>query len=73
MSAEELILLYENSIAEHKTICKHSKFVNNNLLIVKEIFNIIMMNKSFQSLLEQENLSELPSQIINPLIKEVSQ
>ncbi|HGG9059758.1 TPA: nuclease, partial [Enterobacter hormaechei subsp. xiangfangensis] len=41
--------------------------------IVNEIFNIIMMNKSFQNLLEQENLSELPSQIINPLNKEVSQ
>lgn len=73
MSAEELISLYENSIAEHKTVCKHSKFVKTNLLIVNEIFNIIMMNKSFQNLLEQENLSELPSQIINPLIKEVSQ
>ncbi|HGG9000033.1 TPA: nuclease, partial [Enterobacter hormaechei subsp. xiangfangensis] len=58
---------------EHKTVCKHSKFVKTNLLIVNEIFNIIMMNKSFQNLLEQENLSELPSQIINPLNKEVSQ
>lgn len=73
MSAEELISLYENSIAEHKTVCKHSKFVKTNLLIVNEIFNIIMMNKSFQNLLEQENLSELPSQIINPLNKEISQ
>ncbi|HFI1686249.1 TPA: nuclease, partial [Escherichia coli] len=43
-----------------------------NLLIVNEIFNIIMMNKSFQNLLEQENLSELPSQILNPINKEAS-
>lgn len=73
MSAEELISLYENSIAEHRSVYNHSKFVKTNLLIVNEIFNIIIMNKSFQNLLEQENLSELPSQIINPINKEVSQ
>ncbi|EDW1150739.1 chromosome partitioning protein ParB, partial [Salmonella enterica subsp. enterica] len=27
---------------------------------------------SFQNILEQENLSELPSQILNPINKEVS-
>ncbi len=30
-----------------------------------------MMNKSFQHILEQENLSELPSQILTPVNKEV--
>ena len=73
MSAEELIALYEDSIAEHRSVYNHSKFVKTNLLIVNEIFNKIMMNEIFQNLLEQENLSELPSQIINPLNKEVSQ
>lgn len=71
MSAEDLISLYENSIAEHRSIYNHSKFVKTNLLIVNEIFNIIMMNKSFQNILEQENLTELPSQIITPLNKEI--
>ncbi len=61
MTAEELIELYENSIAEHKSVYNNSKFIKTNLLIVNEIFNIIMMNKSFQNILEQENLSELPS------------
>ena len=72
MTAEELIELYENSIAEHKSVYKNSKFIKTNLLIVNEIFNIIMMNKSFQNILEQENLSELPSQILNPINKEAS-
>lgn len=73
ISAEELISLYENSIAEHRSVYNHSKFVKTNLLIVSEIFNIIMINKSFQNLLEQENLSDLPSQIMTPLNKEASQ
>ena len=72
MTAEELIELYENSIAEHKSVYNNSKFIKTNLLIINEIFNIIMMNKSFQNILEQENLSELPSQILNPVNKEVS-
>jgi ParB family chromosome partitioning protein len=72
MTAEELIELYENSIAEHKSVYNNSKFIKTNLLIVNEIFNIIMMNKSFQNILEQENLSELPSQILNPINKEAS-
>ena len=71
MTAEELIELYENSIAEHKSVYNNSKFIKTNLLIVNEIFNIIMMNKSFQHILEQENLSELPSQILTPVNKEV--
>lgn len=71
MTAEELIELYENSIAEHKSVYNNSKFIKTNLLIVNEIFNIIMMNKSFQHILEQENLSELPSQILTPVKKEV--
>ncbi len=72
MTAEELIELYENSIAEHKSVYNNSKFIKTNLLIVNEIFNVIMMNKSFQNILEQENLSELPSQILNPINKEAS-
>ncbi|EHC1620059.1 nuclease, partial [Escherichia coli] len=53
-------------------VYNNSKFIKTNLLIVNEIFNIIMMNKSFQNILEQENLSELPSQILNPINKEAS-
>ncbi|QFH66280.1 chromosome partitioning protein ParB [Leclercia adecarboxylata] len=60
------------SVAIHKSVYNNSKFIKTNLLIVNEIFNIIMMNKSFQNILEQENLSELPSQILNPVNIEVS-
>ncbi|MGQ7115267.1 hypothetical protein ACUOFC_59245, partial [Escherichia sp. TWPC-MK] len=38
-----MIELYENSIAEHKSVYNNSKFIKTNLLIVNEIFNIIMM------------------------------
>ncbi len=36
-----------------KSVYNNSKFIKTNLLIVNEIFNIIMMNKSFQHILEQ--------------------
>ncbi|MGQ7153383.1 hypothetical protein ACUODF_25190, partial [Escherichia coli] len=65
------LMVCDNSIAEHKSVYNNSKFIKTNLLIVNEIFNIIMMNKSFQHILEQENLSELPSQILTPVNKEV--
>lgn len=47
MIVEELIEFYENSIVEYKFVYNNLKFIKINLLIVNEIFNIIMMNKSF--------------------------
>lgn len=69
-SPEELKELFENSIAEHKSVFKHAEIVKNNLLVIHEIFNDIVKNPTFISLLEKENLSEIPAQILSPVKKE---
>ena len=73
MTAEELIESFMKIVSLNINLFITTlNLLKTNLLIVNEIFNVIMMNKSFQNILEQENLSELPSQILNPINKEAS-
>ncbi|WP_407274235.1 ParB/RepB/Spo0J family partition protein [Dickeya ananatis] len=66
-SLEKLKELYENSIAEHKSVYNHAELIKNNLLVINEIFNNIMKKDSFIDLLSSEGLSNIPSQILTPI------
>ncbi|MEG3112435.1 ParB N-terminal domain-containing protein [Pantoea sp. T14] len=67
MTSEELVSLYEKSIAEHKSIYNHSEFVKNHLLIINEIFIKIIKDERFLNILQEEKLSDVPILILNPI------
>lgn len=67
MTTGELMKMYKNTINEHKSICDHSAFIKEKLIIIHEMFSKLLQQNSFIELLSDEGVSDLPKYIINTI------
>ncbi|CNI33438.1 ParB family protein [Yersinia intermedia] len=65
LSPEELSKIYQKNVNEHKDILVKSNYVNETMLIVKEIFKQLIEDEGFCSVLRKNNITTMPETLLD--------
>ena len=65
LSPEELSVIYQKNVTEHKDVLLKSNYVNEAMLAVKEIFKQLMNDEGFCSVLKNNNITSIPDILLD--------
>lgn len=64
LTTDELTKLYQDNIDEHRSLKNKADFIEENIILARQIMNELMKNEEFLKILESEKLTNIPQAII---------
>lgn len=67
LTADELMDVYKKNIEEHKILQRKSEFVQESLLLARQMISELLKEGDFVAVLKNESLNNIPTQILRDL------
>ena len=64
LTTDELTKLYQDNIDEHRSLKNKADFIEENIILARQILTELMKNEEFLAIIESEKLTNIPSIIL---------
>lgn len=64
LTTDELTKLYQDNIDEHRSLKNKADFIEENIILARQIMTELMKNEEFLAIIESEKLTNIPSIIL---------
>lgn len=64
LTTDEITKLYQNNINEHRSLKNKANFIEENIILARQILSELMKNDEFVKIIENEKLTNIPQVIL---------